>query len=311
MQNKHLVALFLMFFFWPVSQLLACPLQIVNVGPVIFSWNTSGQTLQRDITIKRGNPGNNACRRYHLALTNGAAGNINRKMFNNAANLPYNFYRNAALSQIIRDHPNVNSQNHVINGQFNLLQTQKVVSFYLNYPAPPYLSSVATGQFSDNLQLKLYRGYWDNMISLDDTQALTPTLQVPTYTAISLIETGAPFNAADTFQLLDFGTLETNESMDFDIAVESNISYNLTMSSANNGNMKLLGGPDTITYSIQIGPNTYSLVGSQNNPMIVSNHLGTTNQGGFRHPVSVVIGSVANKSAGTYQDTITIEAVAQ
>jgi spore coat protein U-like protein len=293
------------------AEAFSCELEIVSVQSMTFNWSLSGQTLQRDIVVERSGPNLNSCRRFHLTFTNGNAGNINRLLTNNSATLSYNVFSDAGLTNILRDHPNVTNQGHVINSSFSGNQTQKTVSFYQRYPPPPYLSTVLSGIFSDNLQLKLYRGRWNNVSELDDSRSANPTVNVPTYTAISLIESGSPFNSSDTFQLLDFGTLESNESMGFDIAIESNISYNLNMSSTNNGVMKHLSNPDTIAYTIQIGPNTYSLVGSQGNPLTVANHNGTTSQGGFRHQVSVEVGNVNNKTAGTYQDTITIEAIAQ
>lgn len=313
MPNKHtpFILLFAFLLLAPKNIWAACSLDIVSAQPINFTWNTSGMTAQRDIVVKRSGSPSNPCRKFHLAITTGAAGNFNRLMFKTSDSFGYNLYQNAGLSNILRDHPSVANSAQVIDSRFPGNTTSKTVSLFMNYPIPPYQSTVPAGNYSDTVSLKLYRGDWNDGGPLEDLLNLTPNLMVPTYIGLSLVNSGGLFNAGDTYQLLDFSTLTNGESLGFDIRVESNISYHVRMSSANNGNLKRNAGSDLIAYDLKVNGISQVLSSSMSTPVIVASHSGTTARGGLQHPVLVTIGSVANKTAGTYQDTITIEAIAQ
>jgi spore coat protein U-like protein len=261
--------------------------------------------------VKRSGTPSNPCKKFHLGITTGSAGTFNRLMYKNTDTFVYNLYQNAGLSNILRDHPSVANANQVIDDSFSGNTTTDTVSLFMHYPSPPYQSTISAGLYSDTVTLKLYRGDWNDGGPLHDSLNLNPNLTVPTYIALSLVNSGGPFNAGDTYQLLDFSTLTTGEQLGFDIRVESNVSYNVRMSSANNGNLKRTGGSDLIAYDLKVNGISQTLGSSMSTPVVVASHLGTTLAGGVQHPVLVTIGNVANKTAGAYQDTITIETIAQ
>ena len=107
---------------------------------------------------------------------------------------------------------------------------------------------------------------------------------------------------------LDFGTLETNEEMGFDLMVASNAGYRISFSSLNNGKLDNLQRGIKLDYTVKVAGSNINLSNSSTIPTLVAQGSGITGNAGTRIPVNVKIGTVNDNQWGDYQDYITITA---
>ncbi len=138
------------------------------------------------------------------------------------------------------------------------------------------------------------------------TGSITFQYVVPTVLDLSLVDTSSAFNAADTDQTMNFGTLTTGATRSFDIVMQYNVGYRLSMKSDNSGNLKASGA--AIPYSMTLNGAPINLSNAMqekaNSGSAYAAMISPT--GGTRLPVSVTIGNVNGKPGGTYSDTVSI-----
>lgn len=297
------------FFFLTISKVFSCNFSFSTLPSVIFTYTGSDVSIQNSIVINRTET-KNSCRRFFITLSKGFSSTYNRLLQSTSGTLPYNLYKESSHTNIIKEFPDISSTSEVIIGIFpkNSSLTTLTVSYYSLLPAVADDTAIPPGSYSDSITAKLYKGNGSNDNNLEESSSFNITTNIPKEIDLSLVNTGAPFDLNDTDESIDFGSLSPGQTNSFDIRVVTNAGYDISFSSANNGKLKHIDLTDTIDYIVNVNASPVDLSSSSSFPVTVGSGGGISPVGGNTLNVQVQIGSFSNKSAGNYQDHITIEA---
>lgn len=296
----------------PIAQASSSCQLGLSLANVALNWSASLGTQQITFTVTRRN--SQACSYVVVFSKSAGTTDYNRRMTAARGALRYQLYKDAALTNTLKDQPDVTSANDAIVGSFSagqgLSQTQ---TFYLQIPY-----SLATtpslkppGLYVDNLVVSVFGGAIGSLVSPDATAHLGVATTVPRDIELSLVPSGGGFDPNSTAQTLDFGTLAQGMARSLDLRVLSNAGYVVTFSSQNNGNLVLSGSggqdPSTrVPYRVTVNSAAQNLAGSATNPVPVATGWGQTTTSGIVNPVLITIGDVSGKVAGRYSDNITV-----
>lgn len=167
------------------------------------------------------------------------------------------------------------------------------------------------GTYSDTITISIYEGTTKDNGSLAKQYSFSINVEVPSDVSLSLVNSGAAFDAARTSLSLDFGTLETSETLSFDLVIKANAGYGLSFRSENSGNLKHETEAQLIAYELDISGIGSNLSLSSEQSFSLPAYDTATYQDGFRYPITVRIGDVTNKLSGSYSDFITLTITAQ
>jgi spore coat protein U-like protein len=293
---------FLIFLFSPT--VWACGPLSLSVNTPNYSFN-SGSVAQLEVVVTRSAPFTSCD--FFIGFSRGSANSYTpRSMANGSNTIPYNFYRNGGLTQILRDAPDSTSYNSFLRGSFpngnpSIQRTEDYRVAIGTIPGSP-----AVGLYTDTVSIKLYKGEPDEWYTLQNTQTLVTTYSVPYVANVSLVNTGAPYNQSDTTQTLNFGSLSPGQTLGFDIVTVYNSGYKLTLSSANNGKLKHSSQNQFVPYVFKVNGSPLNLSNSQAIPAVLGTGSGTSPPAGLRFAIQVQIGAVSSL-AGTYSDTSVVE----
>lgn len=284
--------------------ILACDYDL-DVPPLVYTLTDNPVIIPKTLELER-DDNSGPCAQYFLGFTRGWAPNYNRYATNlsNGNKIYYNLYKNAGGTQILKNPSDITSDNEVLMGHIGKNQELDLTYYF---SVSPYTSSTLprAGTYVDYVQVQAYSGKWWAINSYEGYKNIAVQIIVPKLSAISLVDTGASFDPSDTYQVMDFGELEQNEQMSFDLMVVSNAGYNVTFSSNNSGVLKnttVMTGNNTIQYELYVNNSLRNL----STPSVVATGSGATPSSGNRIPVRVKIKNVDNKEPGIYTDYITI-----
>ncbi len=272
------------------------------VNPVDLTGNTA-PTLNVVVNRKNGQGGNGTCSFFIVLDTGGAASSASRQLDFGQRPYPFQFYSDAGRTYVIKPLAEIPSVNEVVAGQFATNgNTSRTVSYH------PYLDDtlyLENGPYNKVFTLTLYRGTIASA-TIMDSKTLNFVYTKSKKIDISLVDTSAVFNSVDTTQTLDFGALATGQNKNFDLIMQYNSGFQLSMSSANSNRIKNATN-DFINYAITLNGSALSLTNAlalQTVPGVVNS--GVSPVGGLRLPIGVTIGNVTGAKAGTYTDTVSI-----
>lgn len=294
---------------WIAFVLCYSQLALANCNGLSFTvanstWSfNSNPAPSLQLTVSKNN--NSSCS-YFLTFTAGGSANyLNRLLYNSTYTIPYQLYKAFPYVNILKDFPAATSSNDVLSGAYTGGGSS---SQTLTYSAVLGGTSYARfGSYSDTVTVKLYEGtIGGDEYTLRSSHNVTYNYTMAKLIDLSLVNTGAPFNASDVSQTMNFGTLTVGQVQSFDIVLQYNAGYSLKFSSGNNGQMKNTAGNYYVSYSMTVGGTPISLAGSSGNPVVVSSAAGVSTTGGLRIPVSATITSLGAQAAGTHNDTIAI-----
>lgn len=278
----------------------------LSVPAINYTASDSNTTVVQAVNLSRSSAGNSTCDNFRVGFSQGGSNSYTRKAINSStgASLNYNLYQNSNASTILKTITDATSNSEVLSGTM-----AKNGSANLNYYfALGLLNSISTTR--GGIYQDLVTVVADSPFNgVDSTQSLFVNIFVPKIASLSLVNSGASFDAESTNKTIDFGELTENEEMSFDVIVSSNAGYNLSVSSANNQVMKLSGA--SLSANTQVGYDFYAngvqknLTSSASSPVSLAIGSGVTPLQGTRVPIKVVIQSVTNKDPGTYQDYVT------
>ena len=273
-----------------------------GVGYEIFD---AAQTVQ-SITFDVRKTGPSGCD-YFVGISVGGSGSYSRQLAGGGDTLDYNLYTTASRANVIKDVPTA-TVNEIISGSLPGSGTQSNSHTIYFYIAPQQIVSPA--QYTDSIQFKVYSGDLSSY-SLEQTKNVTMRAQVNQVAELSLVDTNQPFDALDTLQTLDFGTLVMDETASFDLRVRSNSGYDLTFQSQNSGELaiNLAGDTSVVPYSLELNGSIVDL--SSGSTVNAATGVGTTTSAGDQLPVIVTIGDLGNASAGNYSDNIAVVVTAK
>jgi hypothetical protein len=222
-------------------------------------------------------------------------------MFNATDAYPYQLYRSFPYVDVLKDVSDAMSNSDVIYDTFpdNSGSTQNVESYRAVLGST---SSKPVGLYWDWVTVRLFEGTLSNYV-LRNAVSVGFTYSVTRSIDLSLVSTGAAFNVNSTSMTLDFGTMYQGESKGFDIVIQTNAGYSLSMSSLNGGSMKHVSASASVPYSVRVNGSSFSL-GSGS--ATVATGSGVSPSGGSRIPVALTIGSLGSSVSGDYRDSITV-----
>ncbi len=298
----------------------------LNVPTLSYGLGDINPTSQGTLTLTRTKNGGSKCNNYFIAFTRGWSNDINnRRLSNTSTNntfLYYNLYKNSNSTGILKDaNGSISSANEVLFGTIAINQTV-TLNYYFTLGSVNAGVPTRAGVFEDHVNVQAYRGSYiqNSDHDLEDDKTLNLYVNVPKSISISLVDTNAPHDNTQTSKTLDFGALEANEEMSFDVRLVSNTPHTLYVSSVNDGKMERIGGNGSgsatdarVAYEFY-GNNSSSPIflgnSSINNVGLLWNYA-STSAGGTRYPVRIKIKSVTNKTPGDYQDSLTFTVISQ
>ncbi len=301
--------LFSLFLFAALPQ-VAFAQYSLQIGNVVWTGSPGGYNCFSGVaypntvnfTITKQDPG-----RENYALTAGPSvntGSYDRQLASGGSRLNYQLYTTSGLNYVLKGPPSAMAT-EVISGSMTGGSGAVIpLSFILYIPpnqiAPP-------GNYTDQVTIGIYRSYSDTRAPLD-TRTITITAVVVPAAILSLVPTGSGFNGS-TSQSLNFGALAQGKSLGCDLLVRKNTSCSVTLSSLNNGVMRLIPSPtaDQVPYVCTVNGSPLNLA----TPALMTLPAAVSpSPDGNRLPISVTIGSLEDVPAGDYRDEITITIVA-
>jgi spore coat protein U-like protein len=282
--------------------------------PVLtYAVNDTNPTVPANVSIERKKDNGNPCSNFFLAFTKGLTGDYNRQAKNliNGDLIYYNIYKNSNSTGILKEPSDITSPNETLFGPISKNQIKTLTYYFtlapINASNPP-----RSGSYVDVIQVQAYSGLYSNINSYEGYRDMHVYINVAKFTSLSLVDTGSAYDPAQTAKTLDFGVLEEDEEMQFDVRIVSNAGYILKVSSANNGILKrpdATGVMSQIAYDFYTNNSKKTLTSSATSPVTIASATGKTPAGGAQIPLKVVIKSVENKDPGTYQDYITLTVI--
>ncbi len=247
--------------------------------------------------------------RANYAVTAGPSqntGTYTRKLRSGGNYLNYTLYTTSAMTYELKAPPTANA-NEVISGSLSGKSGQVVpLAFVFFIPAGQV---VPPGTYTDSVTFQIYPAY-NSTGSPYDYATVTFSVVVAATAAVSIVPTGNPFNNSAPQLTLDFGTLQTGAAKSCDLLIKQNNNCTVYYSSANNGVLKQTASSssDQIPYSVSSSGINIDL----SHATSIALPAGVSPQpDGNRYPLTVTIGTMGNPEAGTYQDQITINVLAQ
>lgn len=317
MKLKSLSALTLtlsvLFILFAGESFAACDYDL-TVPTFSYGVGDTNPTVSGTVRVTRNQSNAAVCNNFFLAFTKGWAGNYNRRGYNITTwvgYLYYNLYKNSNATGVLKEPNDISSTNEVIFGTIAKNET-KDLNYYFALNPIDASSPPSAGTYYDVVQVQIYSGTYTNINAYEGYRDLYVYLNVSKFISLSLVDTGGAYDANQTSKTLDFGELEENEQLGFDVRIVSNAGYILKVSSANNGLLKRIGGSGSkseISYDFYANNSKKSLSSSASSPVTIASGTGKTASGGAQVPIKVVIKSVDDKDPGTYQDYVTLSVI--
>jgi spore coat protein U-like protein len=286
-----------------------CQLALSTPG-ILLNWNTNFTFQAVQLTISKLD--SDACN-YAISFSNGTASDYNRRMVYGLSTLRYQLYKDASLSQILKERPDASVPANVITGSFGGGAGQsRSHTYYVQVPqdlaTTPALKP--SGNYLDIFTVRAYD--LRNGNELDDLEAASSVViatSVPKVLDLSIVPSGGAFNESSTSYSVNFGALAGEDTRAFDLRVRSNAGFRVFFSSQNGGKLKHATAPGTIPYTLKVDSSAQSLGSSATLPVLVAAGVGQTSLSGVGKAVSITTGDISQSLAGTYADYITVTAM--
>lgn len=268
----------------------------------------NSQVIQQPFTLSRSNSNNSSCQNYRMFFSKGLSNNYQRRAYSlNGNSLLYNLHRTVNQSSILKDKNDAVAVNEYLEGAAPIKDTTYTNNYFISVPGKTG-NSIPAGYYYDAVQASLYTVN-DGVLIFETNANLSLLFYVTQVVQVSIVDEGGTFDAGSTSKVLDFGFLTQNAEKGADLRVVSNGSYQLKISSQNNGQLKLSAG-DLISYSLKVNGATINLASSAGTPVQIGTGSATSNAGNLYNLKVKILEATTNKSAGMYQDILTITAIA-
>lgn len=283
---------------WPTTAAAQqrCSAQIQNLGRIqrTDSYDPfAGAAVAQYNRFEIRHGGGPACA-VAAVISGGASGQ--RTMASGAGTLDYELYRDAGLSTAVSD----------INGSPSGWLTAYLspgaavgVEFFFVVPAGQVAEA---GRYDDTVVVEVYAlngGLPDRRLASRQA-AVRADVLASVQTTVSI--DGSPRTlSGGALGTLDFGTLESGATRGFQLDVQGNTGYQVTLESENRG--VLTGSSGTIPYTLSMDGQSVALGRAAS--------FTYTFARARTHAVMVSIGDVARVLAGTYQDNLYLTVTAR
>lgn len=299
-----LIVIILNFFSFPATAGV-CGLSIV-ANNISTLWDISWVMQSVSITLSKTNPA--ACT-FGLGITKGNSGTYTRYALDGAMQLNYQVYNDIAGTNIIKDAPDTASVNDVVMVTLPAGSGPQIVQYFFDIPyalaTAPFLAHAGT--YTDSITINAYEGPTPALyVAPPDASAVVSiSVEIEKLIKLSLTDLGGIFVDGATTKSVDFGKLTTGEISRFNLAMQTNAGFTVSLSSANAGNLKHVTAASLIPYTMTVNGVGADLTGVT--PVVSGG--GQTSLNGLIWPVRITIGAIPSSSvAGNYSDVVTITA---
>ena len=248
---------------------------------------------------------------FFVDFSTGNSPGYNRYLLNGTSKLYYQFYKETNKSGILMK-ADVASEWNVL--QYEIKKKDSPGFFPLTYYWTINSNQiVAPGTYTDTLTLSLYKKRITENHQLKDTKEVTYQVSVPRAIQIKVSGNYDDYDEGSQSYNLDFGEGEEGDSKSIDLHVRSNAGYAIKIKSENQGYFHNQTGfidrsEYKIGYTLTFNQTTIDLHQSTYQTVVTSTSM-TSNEGDL-FPITVIIGDVEEKFAGSYSDIIEIVAQA-
>ncbi|MEE9279486.1 MAG: spore coat protein U domain-containing protein [Myxococcota bacterium] len=247
--------------------------------------------------------------RYKIGTSEGSSGLFDpRQLVRRGQRLAYNLYDTAAQTNIVTD---LALGGTVIEGQFTDASagTETNTHTYYWVIPPRQMVAGAHGRYSDRLRFRLYEEVGGVYVQRN-AQSRRHRTRAPRQVEISLVDTGAPFNANDVSQKLDFGIFSEGRMQGFDLRVRGNTGFRVSLQSANQGVMAHDALRSAVPYTCTVDGVPVDL-NRRGAAQIASFTADATVAEGAVYRIEVTVGSLAGTLGGRHRDSVTVTLMAR
>jgi hypothetical protein len=280
----------------------ACAGLNISAQSALIDLNTQNMTA---ITISVSRTGNGNCDFFVVSDNGPSSTYLTRVIEHGTDSIPFQLYKDSGKVNILKSFSEASTNNDVLFGSFSGNATGPVNVVYYPYVDTGY--SAPNGPYVESYGFYLYEGTIAAKASAiqRDNKSTNMKYEKGGYVELSLVDTGAVYNAADTSQTLDFGNLATGAVRSFDVMLKYNGGYKLSMASVNGSNIR--SGTRLIPYTVTLNSAPISVTSG----LPVRTHADdggstTSPSTGLRLPMAVTIGTVGSSPTGNYTDTVSI-----
>ena len=277
----------------------------------MFNYNMSaGNQLIPTITLY--NP-DKISDHFFFAFSRGNAPTFNQRQLKNPEGTVLNYQIYDSFNKkkyILQDLSSPNPQQTVLSGSVNKLE-MLTIPFAIDIPKG---QNVPAGMYSDTIKICLFDGQASSSggQSYNPTpvmcQTVTFTTLSPGFAAMAILEKGAS-QITQRNHIMDFGSLEPQESLSCDAAVIANTGYTLTAQSSNRSNLvHTVDNISSIPYFFSFDGVQHSL--STGEPVVL---VANTYNPQFLvelFDITIRIGNFTTAPSGLYKDIITFRITA-
>ena len=209
--------------------------------------------------------------------------------------IAYGLYDSVQRSNPLKGLPTA-TQRNLLTGEFKGQKNMQPFTYFYFLETN---QSVAAGLYSDSVQVELYEGVPGNHI-LHDSRTINFSADIDSY--IDVIVQGG--QGAGRKTTLNFGKAKPGISLGFNINVNANTGYDMTLESENRGVMRLdtQRKPNTIPYTLYKEGQRLDLSSIVNLPYLDT----SISKAVAHHDFIVTIGGFDYVLSGEYEDTIVI-----
>lgn len=278
----------------------------INNAAIVVTDNS--QVIQQMVYLERWNPSNTNCRDYRIFFSKGLAYNYQRKAFTLwGLPLNYNLHKSSNQSGILKERNDALNSNEYLEGNMAERNRLYTDSFFISVPGHSN-TTMKSGYYYDVVQASMY-SLTNGSLDFERAENFSLVFYINQNVHVSIIDEGGNFDSGSTSKVLDFGYLTQNAEKGADVRVLSNGSYQLKISSQNNGTLKL-NEASRIAYSLRVNGSPVNLSSSSGTPVEIGSGEATSNAGDLYNLKVKITEDTQNKAAGLYQDIITITAIA-
>ena len=299
----------------PVSEEARCgQIRLDKMNPV--NWRGGGgrydafDTAQyvQPIEIRVRKRGGGKCR-YAIGVSEGSSGLFEpRELSRHGSKLAYNLYDTASMSNILMD---MELGGALISGEFRDADAKREINTHTYYWVIPPLQ-IAPGtrrRYRDRLAFRLHEQVGGVYVQRH-RKVKNHRARAARVVEVSLVDSGMYFDANDVSQRLDFGTLRSGQSLDFDLRARGNVSFEVSLQSQNRGVMAHTALRSSVPYSLEVDGVRANLRSGAPVP-VASSSGDMTGPEGEVYRIAVTVGSLARSLGGLHRDSITVTLTAR
>lgn len=276
----------------------------IKVNNFVGQVGNTEQVVTHPFTLSRKNTDSD-CENFRVYFSKGDANSYNRQAYRGGgASIDYNLYSDSGMNNILKDF-NDTTNGDYIAGSLAQNNSDYNFNFFGQIVDLDSIFSSGFGNFRDQIQLNIYSVSANGSLVYQNSKNLNIRIKVPKFIEISLGRVGSTHDPSQTQYIMNFGTIQNNESLSANLIVKGNVGFDINMSSVNGG--RLVNGNSFITYLISLGSSgNISLTNPGQVYFMDSRCTGTTDTG-ESYPINVSLGALStNAAAGNYEDTVTI-----